>query len=384
MLSYEEFKNLDTNSNSVNYGPEAPPNLPVSNPAAEYSYGIINYILGTAIAILLYLGIPFLVAKLSKRKWSRKARIIFIICNAIISYYLIIFLKYLLGDPNTTNAYAAAIWSWVANYIFQQIHPESKKQKNNKKPSVEKSIDPYAHNPYTQKANKKETTKQTQPDEDATLKLVSEELLKFMLLSADPNRKAALYNGQHPERDDYGYTVNNPICTDSIDDSPKYLSKLRTLNDEEFDWLRTGSMNLKELHGEKNVDIDIYTLYLHGEYHNKIYICPYGKNGSFVPKGLKLYEKQDPRIYGGDIAKEASDLHANVEDVLEYHKKQHEDGLLHNQEEFYFIKEMAENIQQSIPEKSIHNESLFCRKCGTPIPTDSIFCYKCGEKVSYK
>ena len=44
---------------------------------------------------------------------------------------------------------------------------------------------------------------------------------------------------------------------------------------------------------------------------------------------------------------------------------------------------MNTEIRISILKERVNKMSLYCRKCGSPIPEDSIFCLKCGEKVVY-
>ena len=102
-------------------------------------------------------------------------------------------------------------------------------------------------------------------------------------------RRDVLYDGQKPTQEDYGYSPTNPIMTSSISGSDRYLQKLRTMNGEAFTWVRLGS-HCMTISGVEHVMVDEYQLWLNGNIYAVIYICPYGHQGSFVPKGLSLQE----------------------------------------------------------------------------------------------
>lgn len=107
------------------------------------------------------------------------------------------------------------------------------------------------------------------------------------------NRRDKLYNGQQTEDDDYGYSMNNPVMTSTVSYSDKYLASLRTLTGQSFTWERNGSYCVYEISGVENVMVDKYQLFLKNRPYKVIYICPYGHNGRFAPKGLILKEEID-------------------------------------------------------------------------------------------
>ena len=104
-------------------------------------------------------------------------------------------------------------------------------------------------------------------------------------------RRDILYKGQRAEDPDYGYSASNPIMTSTIESNKKYLARLRTIDGKSFSWVRNGSLCMTNLHGVKEVMVDIYQLYLDGKEYKKIYICPYGHSSSFVPQGMTLADE---------------------------------------------------------------------------------------------
>ncbi len=104
-------------------------------------------------------------------------------------------------------------------------------------------------------------------------------------------RRDILVAGQKPEAEDFGYTLDNPILTYTVASSDDYLGRLRTNDGLQFTWKRIGSYCV-ELHGLQNVMVDGYQLYSNGNQDRIIYICPYGKNSDYPPKGLTLLEKE--------------------------------------------------------------------------------------------
>lgn len=127
----------------------------------------------------------------------------------------------------------------------------------------------------------KEEMKKTNFEEDFIKKIES-----------NSEKRERIYEGQLPDKDDYGYCKNNPITTSSPSSSEDYLKMLRTPDGEFFRWKRTGSCCVPEINGVKNVMVDEYMLELNDENFKTIYICPYGRNSSYVPKGLVLEEKR--------------------------------------------------------------------------------------------
>lgn len=126
MLSYEELKNGILNNDS-RY--QRNTSLQAESSFSNSQLNTLDIVLSTILIIVLCCGIPFLVAKFSKKHWSFKKRRIFIVCNAIISYLIIAAIKIILDPANAAppNIAAVAIWSFVASSVFQHYHPESKK-----------------------------------------------------------------------------------------------------------------------------------------------------------------------------------------------------------------------------------------------------------------
>ncbi len=100
-------------------------------------------------------------------------------------------------------------------------------------------------------------------------------------------RSEVLFESQRPFDEDYGYSKSNPIMTSCIPDSYGYLSVLRTEAGESFTYERLGSLDVS-LCGTDGVIVDSYQLYLNGQKHSVIYICPYGENSGYAPRGMKL------------------------------------------------------------------------------------------------
>lgn len=128
-------------------------------------------------------------------------------------------------------------------------------------------------------------------------------------------KRNMLCNGQRPDADDYGYSKENPICTSTIDSSCEYLSRLRTLEGEDFHWRREGSNHLAMCNNVRNVMVDTYMLYLHGKPFKRIYICPYGHNSSYAPNGLMLANEK-VSVFGGDLELEARERNLSIDALL--------------------------------------------------------------------
>lgn len=106
-------------------------------------------------------------------------------------------------------------------------------------------------------------------------------------------RRDLLFKAQRPHDADYGYSCANPIMTSSVWSSDKYLANLRTFDGKQFTWERKGSHCLYHIGEVENVMVDEYQLKLNNWPDKTIFICPYGHNGSFAPKGLVLQEEVD-------------------------------------------------------------------------------------------
>ena len=172
---------------------------------------------------------------------------------------------------------------------------------------------------------KKNTLSATKKEVDSsTINEIGKILFEAMTEQVNPERAIAIFQGQRPNDDDFGYSVNNPICATTISDSKEYLSRLRTECGEELYWIREGAIYLKELHGVEDVPVDIYNLYCHGEIYKKVYVCPYGQNSEYAPKGLILSNQIDERKYKGSIEKEAAGEKLLKEQVLALHRLKYE------------------------------------------------------------
>lgn len=109
-------------------------------------------------------------------------------------------------------------------------------------------------------------------------------------IESGAQRREALYAGQRPEEDDYGYSTENPIMTSTINSTDRYLEALRTEGGKAVTWERLGSICLRELYGCENIMVDRYQLFVDGTAFKEIYICPYGHQSSHAPKGMYLAE----------------------------------------------------------------------------------------------
>ena len=130
------------------------------------------------------------------------------------------------------------------------------------------------------------------------------------------DRREAIFSGQKFQRDDFGFSESNPICTSSILSGEKYLALLRTDSGEMLQWIREGTISVQNLHGAGPVNEEVYTLYLHGEKYRKLYICPFGRNSTHVPVGLALATNGEPAPYGGSVLSEAREKGITEQQVL--------------------------------------------------------------------
>lgn len=170
-------------------------------------------------------------------------------------------------------------------------------------------------------------------------------------------RRNTLYHNQRPDNDDFGYTALNPICTSTINASDIYLSRLRTLNNEELFWIRKGSICEKNCNGVENVNIDIYQLYLNWDPYKEIYICPYGHNSSYVPKGLILDKNDTPDTGKRNIIHLAKGEEMTPEDYIRFMK-------------FMFKTRKYEKQNRASNEKQTDTLTI-CHNCGQVITTET-------------
>lgn len=110
-------------------------------------------------------------------------------------------------------------------------------------------------------------------------------------VAIDSIKKNTLFESQRPKDEDYGYSLSNPIKTESILYSNGYLKRLRTLDGKTLTWTRIGSHYVPKISGIEDVMVDEYQLYLNGEKHKVIYMCPYGHSASYTPQGFVLSDE---------------------------------------------------------------------------------------------
>jgi len=135
-------------------------------------------------------------------------------------------------------------------------------------------------------SEKKEKVKRQEAIADAFVKHLSSPEGKSSLEEGLRRRKM-LSDRQRPQDDDYGYSQYNPIIESTVIRSYNYLSRLRTEDGKEIKWKRLGSRSLKD-EEIGNYVVDMYEIFVEGEYYNTIYICPYGIPGDYAPKGFVL------------------------------------------------------------------------------------------------
>lgn len=107
-------------------------------------------------------------------------------------------------------------------------------------------------------------------------------------ISSQQNRRDILFERQRPNDADYGYSMENPICTSSVNAHESYLSCLRDPAGKPVSWERSYSSCLKECHGIPNVTVDRYIVTLSDGSNREMFFCAYGHNSSYVPDGFTL------------------------------------------------------------------------------------------------
>lgn len=136
--------------------------------------------------------------------------------------------------------------------------------------------------------------------------------------------RSKIFKVQKPEDDTYGYSINNPVCSATADAAKKYLARLRTEKKEALFWVKTDTTVLEELAGIKDVEVDTYQLYLHGQEYKEIYICPYGLNSTYVPRGLSLIKEKEVSGTGGELDLEAKQKGVSADCFLEMQRLEYE------------------------------------------------------------
>ncbi len=197
-----------------------------------------------------------------------------------------------------------------------------------------------------------------------------EDLVKRM--ESNANRRDVLYDSQRPDNEDFGYSLSNPVMTSTISSSDKYLQNLRTLDGKPFTWERQGSYCVANIGGIENVMVDKYQLYLDGEEYVELYLCPYGHNSSFVPKGIALSGESD-------LEKEAKEKGITVDQLIEIRKMQEENAKLKQrmeQKERKEFEELAAKVRQTYPAfefQTEFNNPLFAELVRAKIDMQTVY-----------
>ena len=193
-------------------------------------------------------------------------------------------------------------------------------------------------------------------------------------LNESSKKRDIIFNAQEPMSENYGYSPINPICTFSINHSIKYLNRLKTTNGERLFWIRIGSMSLVECNNARNVIVDKYQLYLHGEPNTIIYICPYAKDSSYTPKGLVLTDEKEQSDFCGDICELAQKENLTSEQFVRIQALEYENLKLFRNK----LDSELENLQQMYPWFRIEDEmrnSLFIDLIDFGIDAKTVFEY---------
>ena len=128
--------------------------------------------------------------------------------------------------------------------------------------------------------------KKEEPKKDIDLGEAMRMLMEIDSLMGENNAQSArAVSESATERDDYGFSVDNPVYVTSIMKEYAYVAGLRTADGRELKCDRAGSTG--NSYGEI---VDIYDVYVGGRKADTIYICPYGRrNAETAPKGYRFY-----------------------------------------------------------------------------------------------
>lgn len=185
-------------------------------------------------------------------------------------------------------------------------------------------------------------------------------------------RRETLYKGQNPEDPQFGYDVSKPICLSTITSSDKYLTRLRLLDsDTPFKWERLGSI-CTNVYGVKDMSVDKYILTNTDRPDEEfvVYICPYGRDSDYVPKGMRLVDVAKNDFDDLVITKGTEDKGVNK---MESSDDQPLDESQTAKKVKVKVKTKTDNAKQN---------TVFCKNCGKELLGYENFCRKCGNKIT--
>lgn len=166
--------------------------------------------------------------------------------------------------------------------------------------------------------------------------------------------------GQQPNREDFGYSPENPICTTSLMGTERYLKRLCTKEGKTFTWSGYSSVRAT-VRSIPDVGLDKYMLFLDGEKYAELFFVLYMGESEFPPYNLSFVD--DMRDW--DLERKALEQETAPDKFQSSGAMEQEKGLLNH-------------ISDSSPELDIYQ---YCRICGNKLLSDSIYCSKCGTKV---
>ena len=186
-------------------------------------------------------------------------------------------------------------------------------------------------------------------------------------------RRKKLFDGQNPKDPRFGYDLNKPICLSTIKSSDRYLERLRLIgSDTPFRWKRWGSI-CTDVYGVKDMPVDKYILVNDDKPNDEfiIYICPYGHDSDFVPKGMRLVE---------NCQKECDE-----EKTEEVHVDPTEEITTDCQKAVDATRVSTSTTNKKVAIKvKVKNRSPkenLCYNCGSKLLGYEAYCRKCGIKL---
>ncbi len=441
-LEMVESVKSDGSLGPVNTVSETSSNSPSSSSSSIselYSNSIEPNLLIIFLLTALFYCVPILIYRFGIKKsplpknQAKKITIIY----GLLAFIGVSAIKYYLLDTGSVAGGAVLLWSYI-NYAILKGGKESTSSSSNGNQIIrKKEEESQAPEPLCAE----NTVMTGKPD---NTEMIAEQLVKNMQrpefkeeMKAKAEKRNQIYLAQRPDDEDYGVSLSNPICTSTIISSYKYLSRLFTKEGEKLYWQRVEAFDLVECNGVPNVIVDKYQLYLNGEKYSEIYICPYGHDSSYAPKGMVLSDKEDSNIRG-DVVKEAKNNGMTLTQYLMFLQLQHENDKMKAAEKKAIedketpqyhskanhcvsvkgparrhVRNSKENEKKpdgnSIANKmSFENNKIntdgiifktngeydnsdggieekpilqYCRFCGNKIPGDSVFCPYCGKRL---
>ncbi len=113
------------------------------------------------------------------------------------------------------------------------------------------------------------------------------EAMKAILQHQAESRKDAVDSDEIPTGyGPFGLCKTNPVPTQGVPESNKYISRLKTKDGRSVQCTRVGSTSAKDVTSGM---IDMYSISCAGTDVGKLYLCPYHKrNSAKAPEGFKL------------------------------------------------------------------------------------------------